>query len=172
MLTGMSGSVYRFYMFICVYIYIHIYLYISEYMWIYMYIYMYIYVYIWIYIYIHTYMCTYTRECVYLCIGIYVCVCVCIHMCILLSLSWVSEYSSLTHHMTQVASLPDGHASSPSMMSPRGEPPSTSTHWERHARSHTNAHHTQLWSCLQYRVAKTHRMSCLYRSFSAKEPYN
>jgi len=28
----------------------------------------------------------------------------------------------------QVASLPDGHASSPSMMSPRGEPPSTSTH--------------------------------------------
>ena len=23
-----------------------------------------------------------------------------------------------------------------------------------------------------YRVAKTHRMTCLYRSFSAKEPYN
>jgi len=25
---------------------------------------------------------------------------------------------------------------------------------------------------MQYRVAKTHRMPCLYRSFSAKEPYD
>jgi len=26
--------------------------------------------------------------------------------------------------------------------------------------------------CLRYRVAKTHKMPYLYRSFSAKEPYN
>jgi len=33
--------------------------------------------------------------------------------------------------------------------------------------------YTETFSAMQrYRVAKTHRMACLYRSFSAKEPYH
>jgi len=59
-------------------------------------------------------------------------------------------------------------------------------HWNAHTRMHTRdmtVTNSYMWltdtclepmtcQCMSYRVAKTHRMPYLYRSFSAKEPYS
>jgi len=43
--------------------------------------------------------------------------------------------------------------------------------YSTHLHAHTRTSRTKLSNCATYhRVAKTHRMPCLYRSHSAKEP--